>query len=83
MKIHILKVTDRVDYTSDPMYYTMKSLRDNVINVWYDTWGEHREEPQAFTKEQIKETDDNLFNYLSSWNFNVEIILTLTENDLK
>ena len=78
MKIHILKITDRDDNTSDPMYYTIKGLREQVLNEWYDIWGEHID----YSKEQIKESDDNLFEYLNSWNFNVEVILTLTENDL-
>jgi hypothetical protein len=81
MKLHILKVTDR-DSSSDDMYYTIKGLRDQVLNEWYDVWGEHKEEPQDYTKDQIKTSDEHLFDYMNSWNFNVEIILTLTEKDI-
>jgi|APGre2960657404_1045060.scaffolds.fasta_scaffold02490_10 hypothetical protein len=83
MKFHIFKVTDRDDHTSDPMYYTLKKLRENAVEVWYDTWDENRDEPQDYTKEQIKENDDDLFSWLSGWGFDVEVIYTITENDLK
>ena len=83
MKFHIFKVTDRDDHTSDPMYYTLKKLRENAVEVWYDTWDENRDEPQDYTKEQIKESDDDLFSWLSGWGFDVEVIYTITENDLK
>jgi len=78
MKLHILKISDRDDHTSDPMYYTMKGLREQILNEWYDIWGEHID----YSKEQIRESDDNLFEYLNSWNFDVEVILTITEKDL-
>jgi hypothetical protein len=52
-------------------------LREQVLNEWYDIWGE-----QDYTKEEIKESDENLFGYMNSWNYNVETILTITENDL-
>jgi hypothetical protein len=83
MRLNILKVTDRDDHTSDPMYYTLKKLRENAVEVWYDTWDENRDEPQDYTKEQIKENDDDLFSWLSGWGFDVEVIYTITENDLK
>lgn len=80
-KLHILKLTDPDDSTSDPQYYTIKVLRENIINVWYDLWGENREEPQSHTKEQIIESDECLWEYLNDWRFELEIILTLTEED--
>jgi hypothetical protein len=86
MKLHILKITDRDDIHSDSMYLTIKGLREYVLNEWYDIWGEryneHWEGEQEYTKEQIKSSDDDLFGYMDSWNFNVEVILTITENDL-
>ena len=82
MKLHILKITDR-DSSSDDMYYTIKGLRETIINVWYDTWDENREEPQDYTKEQIKESDEDLFSWLNGWGYDVEVIYTITENDLK
>ena len=87
MKLHILKITDMDDNTSDPMYYTIKKLREQVLNEWYDEWGERWNEKwegeQDYTKEQIKENDDDLFSWLSGWGFDVEVIYTITENDLK
>jgi hypothetical protein len=83
MKLHILKVTDRDDYTSDPSYYTLKRLREQILHVWYDTWDEGRDEPQDYTKEQIKDSDDDLIAWLDGWGFDVEVIYTITENDLK
>jgi hypothetical protein len=57
-----------------------------VLNEWYDEWGERWNEKwegeQDYTKEQIKESDEDLFGYMDSWNYNVETILTITENDL-
>ena len=82
MKLHILKIKDRDDIWSDPMYYTIKGLRETIINVWYDTWDEDREEPQDYTKEQIKESNDDMFSWLNSWGYDVEVILTITEKDL-
>ena len=83
MRLNILKVTDRDDHTSDPMYYTLKKLRENAVGVWYDTWDEHRDKPQDYTKEQINESDDDLFYWLNGWGFDVEVIYTITESDLK
>ena len=82
MKLHILKVKDSSDIWSDEMYYTIKGLRDQVLNEWYDVWGENKDEPQDYTKEQIESSDEHLFDYMNSWNFSVETILTLTENDI-
>jgi hypothetical protein len=86
MKIDILKITDLDDVDSDAMYYTIKGLREQVLNEWYDEWGERLNEKwegeQDYTKEQIKESDEDLFGYMDSWNYNVETILTITENDL-
>jgi hypothetical protein len=86
MKLHILKISDRDDHTSDPMYYTMKGLREQILNEWYDEWGERWNEKwegeQDYTKEQIKESDEDLFGYMDSWNYDVEVILTITEKDL-
>ena len=78
MKIDILKITDLDDVDSGAMYYTIKGLREQVLNEWYAEW----EGEQDYTKEQIKKSDEDLFGYLNSWNYNVETILTITENDL-
>jgi hypothetical protein len=82
MKLNILKIKDRDDHTSDPMYYTMKGLRETIINVWYDTWDEGRDEPQDYTKEQIKESDEDMWSWLNGWGYDVEVILTITEKDI-
>jgi hypothetical protein len=82
MKLHILKIKDRDDVWSDSMYYTIKGLRETIINVWYDTWDENREEPQDYTKEQIETSDEDMFSWLNGWGYDVEVILTITENDI-
>jgi hypothetical protein len=64
------------------MYYTMKGLRDQILNEWYDIWSENSERPQDYTKEQIKESNDDMFSWLNGWGYDVETILTITENDL-
>lgn len=82
MKLHILKLTDQDDSEFES-YYTIKSLRDQVLNEWYDVWGEHRDEPQDYTKEHIKTSDDDLISYLGCYGYNVEVVFIVTENDLK
>jgi len=76
-RISIYKITDLDDSDSDAMYYTLKGLREQVLNEWYDEW----EGEQDYTKEQIKESDEDLFGYMDSWNYNVETILEITEDD--
>jgi|APGre2960657373_1045057.scaffolds.fasta_scaffold248606_1 hypothetical protein len=84
-RISIYKITDLDDSDSDVMYYTLKGLREQVLNEWYDEWGERWNEKwegeQDYTKEQIKESDEDLFGYMDSWNYNVESILEITEDD--
>ena len=81
-RISIYKITDLDDSNADVMYYTLKGLRDQVLNEWYDIWGgNHQPHEQDYTKEQIKESDEDLFNYMDSWNYNVETILEITEDD--
>jgi hypothetical protein len=78
MKLHILKVKDRVDtYHADVMYLTIKGLRERVLNDFYDNWGECE-----ITKEQIIESDEKLYDYMTHFGFDIETILTITENDL-
>ena len=59
------------------MFYTIPFLRDLVIKDWYDIWDE-----SSITKEQIIESDEKLFDYMDSFGFDVETILTLTEKDI-
>jgi len=82
MKLHILKITGRDDRDIDVSYFTIKRLRDQILNEWYEVWGEHKEDPQDYTKEQIKESDEDMFDWLNGWGYDIEIILTITENDL-
>jgi hypothetical protein len=78
--LQIVKLTDR-EYPEDASYYTLDRLRENVIKVWYDTWGEDREDTQTHTKEQIALSDDEMLEYLKNWGYDTEFILTLTEKD--
>ena len=77
MKLHILKITDRNDHLSDDMFYTIPFLRDRVVKDWYDMWDE-----STITKQQIIESDELLFDYMDSFGYDVETILTITENDI-
>jgi hypothetical protein len=79
MKLHILKITDRDDETSDPMYYTIKGLRDRVLTDWYDVW---ETMPTEEMREKLKTDDEYMIDWLSDWDYNVEVILTITEKDL-
>ncbi len=78
MKLHILKITDRNDHLSDDMFYTIPFLRDRVVKDFYDMWDE-----SPITKQQIIESDEMLFDYMDSFGFDIETILTITEQDIK
>jgi hypothetical protein len=78
MKLHILKIHDRNDHLSDDMFYTIPFLRDRVVKDFYDMWDE-----SSITKQQIIESDELLFDYMDSFGYDVETILTITENDIK
>jgi hypothetical protein len=77
MKIDILKLKDTDDVLSDEMYYTIKGLRKDVLNNFYDNW-----DSSPITKQEIIESDKKMFEYLTSFKFDIETILTITENDL-
>jgi len=79
MKLHILKITDRDDETSDPMYYTIKSLRERVLTDWFDVW---ETMPTEEIREKLKTDDEFMIDWLSNWDYCVEVILTITEKDL-
>jgi hypothetical protein len=80
MKLHILKIKDRSDVWSDDMYYTIKGLRERVLTDWFDLW---ETMPTEEIREKLKTDDEYMFDWLSGWKYDVEVILTITENDLK
>ena len=80
-RISIYKITDLDDSNADVMYYTLKGLRDQVLNEWYEVWGEGKEEPQDYTKEQIQTSDEDMFSWLNGWGYDIETILEITEDD--
>ena len=80
-RISVYLVTDRDDPWSDLMYYTLNGLRDIILTSWYDTWVEGNDEPQKYTKEQIENSDEDLFSWLNIWGYDVETILEITEDD--
>ena len=77
MKIDILKLKDKEDTSSDEMYFTIKGLREAVLNNFYDNW-----DSSPITKQEIIESDKKMFEYLTSFKYDIETILTITENDL-
>ena len=77
MKIEILKLKDTDDVWSDEMYFTIKGLREAVLNNFYDNW-----DSSPITKQEIIESDKKMFEYLTSFKYDIETILTITENDL-
>jgi hypothetical protein len=79
MKLHILKIKDRSDVWSDDMYYTIKGLRERVLTDWFDLW---ETMPTEEIREKLKTDDEYMFDWLSGWKYDVEVILTITENDL-
>jgi hypothetical protein len=80
-RVLVYKVKDRNDTWSDDMYYTIKGLRDIALNSWYDTWDETLFDPQDYTKEQIQNSDEDLFSWLNGWGYDIETILEITEDD--
>jgi len=78
-KISIYKLIDEDDLVSDDQYYTLKGLRDYVINKVYEIWEEFNDE-RPFTKEELKD-DENLFKYLEEKGFYIETILKVTTDD--
>lgn len=78
-RISIYKLIDEDDLVSDDQYYTLKGLRDYVINEMYEIWEEFNDE-RPFTKEQLKD-DENLFKYLEEKGFYIETILEVTTDD--
>ena len=83
MNVKVLKITDQDDFSSDPIYTTINRLRDQVLNEWYDMWVEKSDDIEiTITKDEIKESDEKLFDFMNEWGFNVEFILTITEQDL-
>ena len=83
MNVKVLKITDQDDFSSDPIYTTINRLRDQVLNEWYDMWLEKDEGQEiTITKDEIKESDEKLFDFMNEWRFNVEFILTITKQDL-
>jgi hypothetical protein len=81
MTIQVLKITDQDDEYNDPMYYTIKGLREQVLNEWYDEWNDE-DDPHEQTKEEIENDIDKLFEFMTDRNYDIEFILTITENDL-
>lgn len=79
MKLDILKITDRDDSNSDDQYFTIKSLREQILNEWFEIW---ESMPTEEIREKLKTDDEYMFDWLSGWGFNVEVILTITENNL-
>ena len=79
MKLHILKIKDRSDVWSDDMYYTIKGLRERVLADWFDEW---ETMPTEEMREKLKTDDEYMFDWLSGWKYDMEVILTITENDL-
>lgn len=77
MKIDILKLKDKENIWSDEMYFTIKGLREAVLNNFYDNW-----DSSPITKQEIIESDKKMFEYLTSFKYDIETILTITENDL-
>jgi len=77
-RISIYKITDLDDSDSDAMYYTLKGLREQILNEWYEVW---ENMPIEETKEKIRTDDEFMFDWLSGWGYDVETILEITEDD--
>jgi hypothetical protein len=77
-RISIYKITDLDDSDSDAMYYTLKGLREQILNEWYEVW---ENMPIEETKEKIRTDDEFMFDWLNGWGYDVETILEITEDD--
>ena len=81
MQVSVLKITNRDDINEDDMFFTIKRLRETVLNDWYDCWVDNESEDNI-TKEEIATDDEKLFDFMDEWGYNVEFIITITEQDL-
>jgi len=82
INLKILKLTDRDDPHSDSQYFTIKKLREYILDEWYDIWEEaHAPHQQDYTKEQIAQSDNDMFEWLSGWGYDIEIVYNVTSND--
>ena len=72
----IYKIYDEDDASIEPLYFTLKGLRNHVVNVLWDEWNNvmDTEQAQEFTKEEIVENDEYLFAYLEVWRYKIERI---------
>ncbi len=71
-KIIIYKIQDEEEEKKVASYYTIKGLRNYVLNELWDYWASIDECSNEYTKEEIKESDEYLFAYLESWNYSVK-----------
>lgn len=82
MNIQVLKITDQDDQFADDMYYTIKGLREQVLNEWYDEWYPDEDNQPEQTKEEIETDDEKLYDFMNERGFNIEFIITITEDEI-
>jgi hypothetical protein len=80
-QIIIYKIKDQDDTKIIIHYYTLKGLRNYVLNELWDYWAEiGGDEANDFSKKEIEESDEYLFAYLDRWQYKVDRIL-ITDNE--
>jgi hypothetical protein len=82
-QIIIYKITDGDDKKYIPRYYTLKGLRNYILNdmwdYWYNIGGDGTND---FSKKEIEESDEYLFAYLDRWRYQVERILITDDEQM-
>ena len=80
--VHIYKLKDLDDYTADAQYYTIHQLRDYGIDI-HHIWTEDKDhrEKELPTFEEITTSDDKLIEFFEEFNFELEVIASVTMDD--
>ena len=79
--INVYKLNDIDDYTADAQYYTIHQLRDygiDIHNIWTEDNNREKELP---TLEEITTSDDKLIEFFEEFNFELEVIASVTLED--
>lgn len=80
-KINVYKLVDLDDSTADAQYYTIHQLRDYGIET-HEIWSEGMEfDAPSPTLEEIKTSDEKLIEFFEDFNFELEVIASVTLDD--
>jgi len=82
MKTIIYKIKDTDDNKDMFKYYTLNGLRIYILSELWDYWDNFDKECNEYSKNEIAESDEYLFAYLDSWNYQVDRILITDQRNM-